>query len=146
MTDPSLIFVYGTLRKAFNHPMHQVLLAHSQYVGEGLISGKLYEIAGYPGVIESNNPAETVTGELYWFAKAGKLLSLLDEYEECSTAFTVPYEYLRQTREVQLVTGLNVTAWVYVYNWSTSGRILISSGDYIGFCRDNQIGSTENAT
>ena len=133
MTDPAFIFVYGTLRKAFNHPMHQVLSEHSQYVGEGLISGKLYEIAGYPGVIESNNLAETVTGELYRFEKAEPLLSLLDAYEECSPDFPAPHEYLRKPVQVHLSTGGTLTAWCYVYHRSPRNRKLIESGDYIAF-------------
>lgn len=133
MTDPAFIFVYGTLRKAFNHPMHQVLLAHSQYVGEGVISGKLYEIAGYPGVIESNNPADKVTGELYRIDEAEPLLSLLDDYEECSPDFPAPHEYLRKPVQVHLSTGGSVSAWCYVYHHSIRDRQLIKSGDYIAF-------------
>lgn len=121
--------------------MHHVLAEHSQYVGEGVISGKLYEISGYPGVVESSHPVDIVTGELYRLDKAERLLPLLDAYEECSPAFPVPHEYLRKRVKVHLDAGGSVTAWVYLYNRSISGRTQITSGDYTGFYRDNSVAS-----
>ena len=91
MTDPAFIFVYGTLRKAFNHPMHHR--------------------------IDETEP----------------LLSLLDDYEECSPDFPVPHEYLRKPVQVHLSTGGSVSAWCYVYQHSIRDQQLIKSGDYIAF-------------
>ena len=54
VTAPEFIFVYGTLRAAIGHSMHSVLSKHGEYMGKGIMSGKLYDISGYPGVLRSS--------------------------------------------------------------------------------------------
>jgi len=38
---------------------------HCEYFSDGCTQGKLYEVNGYPGAIESDNPRDKVCGELY---------------------------------------------------------------------------------
>jgi gamma-glutamylcyclotransferase (GGCT)/AIG2-like uncharacterized protein YtfP len=59
------IFVYGTLRKGAVTAMSHVLARHGEYFADGYLQGKLYEINGYPGAIESDNAEDKVYGELY---------------------------------------------------------------------------------
>ena len=40
--DPGL-FVYGTLLKPVNHPMHQVLARHAAFINMGAFQGRLCE-------------------------------------------------------------------------------------------------------
>lgn len=40
--DPGL-FVYGTLLKPVNHPMHQVLARHATFINMGAFQGRLCE-------------------------------------------------------------------------------------------------------
>ena len=59
------IFVYGTLRKHSANPMYKVLVHNCEYLSDAYMKGKLYEVQGYPGVIESANENDKVISEVY---------------------------------------------------------------------------------
>ena len=59
------LFVYGTLRKHANRPMHKVLRHHCEYASNAIMQGRLFEVSGYPGAIESISKEQKVIGELY---------------------------------------------------------------------------------
>lgn len=124
------IFVYGTLRKGTATDMHNVFARHSEYFSEGYMQGRLYDVNGYPGAIESNDAGERVYGELHKIISSDQVLPLLDEHEECTDKFPVPHEYIRKKLSIKLVNGDELTAWVYVFNHAISGLIRINSGDY----------------
>jgi gamma-glutamylcyclotransferase (GGCT)/AIG2-like uncharacterized protein YtfP len=125
------LFVYGTLLSDLNSPAGSVLKTHAEYTAPASVQGRLYEIRGYPGLMLSDDAAETVFGELYLIREKRKLLSALDEYEGCSSRFPEPTEYLRKQIPVITHEGKNVQAWTYLYNWELSGRVWIKSGDYV---------------
>lgn len=120
------LFVYGTLMQG-QHPMHDVLSAHSQYIGRGWITAQLYQIRDYPGVVVSDKPEDKVFGELYLLTNAA-VLQPLDDYEECSAAFAEPHEYRREQVEVFISSAVSYTAWVYVYNHPVDSARRIRSG------------------
>ncbi|TLS77087.1 gamma-glutamylcyclotransferase [Mariprofundus erugo] len=126
------IFVYGTLRKALATPMHDLLARHCHYVGEGAMTGRLYDLGDYPGAIESAHRDERVYGELYRLADP-QLLALLDDYEGCTPAHAEPREYVRKAIPVILHEAPPVTAWVYLFNRDVAGLLRIGSGDYVDF-------------
>ena len=128
------IFVYGTLRKKLASSMHRLMADHCEYYADGCMQGRLYEVDGYPGAVESADPDDKVFGELYRVTHSD-LLQLLDEYEECGDSFPEPREYIRKKLTVSLSDGGNVSAWVYLYNHETQGLERIESGDYL---RPNQ--------
>jgi len=127
--DVKFIFVYGTLRCSSATPMAKVLARYSRYIGVATMQGVLYEVGGYLGVVESTdvNDNDKVSGELHQILDSDSLLPLLDDYEECSTDFPEPHEYLRKALPIRLTTGETVLAWVYVYNWSVNLRQRVSS-------------------
>jgi len=127
------IFVYGTLRKEAAHAMHDVIVRHGDYFSHGSMQGKLFELGGYPGVIESVDPVDAVQGELYRINDHDQLLLALDEYEQCSDRFPPPHEYLRKKLSISLPNGGTILAWVYVYNREVAGLEQIESGDYVAF-------------
>lgn len=122
------LFVYGTLKRSFNHPMHPHLLRHAQYVDVATLRGLMYRVAHYPGVIESDEAGRVVHGELYRVTDAAALFALLDDYEECSSAHPQPHEYERTTCLVSLSDGSQVPAWVYLYAREVSGLEFITTG------------------
>ena len=129
------IFVYGTLRKATAKSMGYLLDQHCDYFSEGHVQGKLYEINGYPGAVESNDKAEKIFGEIYIINQSEIILPKLDEYEECTESFPQPHEYTRKILPVTLSGGESVMAWVYIYNFATSNLERINSGDYSFYLR-----------
>jgi gamma-glutamylcyclotransferase (GGCT)/AIG2-like uncharacterized protein YtfP len=127
------IFVYGTLRKETATSMYHVLARYCEYFSDGLMQGKLYEVDGYPGAIESDNPNDVVQGEIYRIIYREKVLSKLDEYEECTDSFPQPHEYVRRKLLISLSGGGSISAWVYVFNRDVTGLFQIKNGDYLGY-------------
>jgi gamma-glutamylcyclotransferase (GGCT)/AIG2-like uncharacterized protein YtfP len=124
------LFVYGTLKRSFNHPMHAQLVQCAEYVSDATMPGRMYRVAHYPGVIRSDDPAQRVLGELYRVHDAPALFAVLDDYEECSSAHPPPHEYVRERCPVMLPDGHSVTAWVYLYARAVDGLPLIDSGRF----------------
>ena len=131
MSD-EFIFVYGTLRKGAATPMSDVLARHCDYFADGLMQGKLFEVNGYPGAIASNNPKETVYGELYRIINSEKIWPLIDDYEGCTDQYPQPHEYLREKRPIAML-GSCISAWVYIFNQDVTGLSQIESGDYLSY-------------
>lgn len=127
------IFVYGTLRKKSATKIHYLLARHCEYCSEGYMRGKLYEVGGYPGAIESDGIGDKVHGELYTIVSSGEVLPQLDEYEACTDKFPEPHEFIRKKLPVNLAGGDEVTAWVYVFNHDVSSLPHIESGDYASY-------------
>lgn len=127
------IFVYGTLRKQHGVDAYRALASYCDFFAEGRLNGKLFEVNGYPGAVESDNPSEIVVGELYLINSREELLSALDEYEECNDDFPQPHEYIRKKLPVYLMDGKVVSAWVYVYNRATDVLEQIEPGDYLQY-------------
>lgn len=124
------LFVYGTLRRDLNHPMGRLLNEHAEFLGEGTIQARLYDLGDYPGVVSSPHAAQRVRGEVYRLKDSGTVLSELDAYEGCTGEAPL---YVRQAVPVQLTSGEQVRAWVYFYNRSVVGCPEIASGDYIAY-------------
>lgn len=124
------LFVYGTLRRHLIHDdnLHQ----HVEFMAEASMRGRLYQLDGYPGAVDSTDFADTVLGELYRIRRATALFAILDDYEECSAKFARPHEYRRQQRQISLADGRQFKAWVYLYNWDVRNLPQIVSGDFLG--------------
>ncbi len=127
------IFVYGTLRQKAATPMQQVLVRYGEYLTDGYIQGRLYDVKGYPGAIESAHSSDKVYGELYRINNLDLVLSQLDAYEECSAQYPQPHEYIRKTLPVTAFGTGPINAWVYVFNHAVASLIPIESGDYLHY-------------
>jgi gamma-glutamylcyclotransferase (GGCT)/AIG2-like uncharacterized protein YtfP len=128
MTEDYL-FVYGTLRK--DTARHDLLHKFCEYMCLGTLQGRLYHVAHYPGVILTHDSRQQVIGEVYRIKNNDLLLAELDDYEECSSSFCEPHEYVRSRQKITLADGDQINAWVYLYNRPITGLKLIASGDYL---------------
>jgi gamma-glutamylcyclotransferase (GGCT)/AIG2-like uncharacterized protein YtfP len=139
--NPDYLFVYGSLRRTASG-LHRYLACDAEYVADGSIQGRLYDINGYPGVIETVDVNERVVGELYRGLAMPALLERLDEYEECNALFPQPHEYVRKVLPITLSSGERMMAWVYVFNRDVAGMRHIRSGDY----RESMMNQVVNAS
>src|SRR6201987_5988756 len=111
------LFVYGTLRRGFHHPMAKLLSANADFIGEATCRGKLYLVRHYPGLVLSEDADDIVHGELFRLRVCDSLLREFDMYEACGEGFAPPTEYVREMLQVTLADGTASEAWTYVYNW-----------------------------
>lgn len=130
---PTHLFVYGTLRAAFSNPPAMQLRQYSRYVGEGVITGRLYDVGNYPGALYIPGDAGLIHGSVYELtANVNTLLAMLDDYEGISAPPGVTDEYERAFIPVH-VSGTLVDCWVYLYNWPVDSLRCIESGDYVRY-------------
>jgi gamma-glutamylcyclotransferase (GGCT)/AIG2-like uncharacterized protein YtfP len=126
-----LLFVYGTLMRGFDHPMAQLLSRSAEFLGEARCHGRLYLVKHYPGLVRSDDPAETVSGELYRLRRPDELLREFDMYEACGEGFAAPTEYLRRMLPVTRDGHAAEQAWTYIYNWPVAHLPRIASGRFL---------------
>lgn len=120
----SHLFVYGTLMSGGEN--HHLLAGRAELVGPGRTRGRLFVVDYYPGLVDSDDPAGTVVGEVWRVVEPG-VLRELDEFEGCTEE---PPLFFRLSRTVTLDGGGTLSAWVYVYARSTAGMRPIPSGDW----------------
>ena len=112
--QPTRIFVYGTLRRDPSHEMFHLLAKYGRFVGDATVSGRLFDLGEYPGMVRSDTGE--VVGELYEVDQAnwGDVIERLDRYEGCSFDDPLPHEYRRELVNANLVGGVVLRAWAYV--------------------------------
>lgn len=123
------LFVYGTLKHGFSHPIAERLARRAFYAGPATYRGRLYLVKHYPGLIASANDADVVHGDVF----AGcddVLLRELDDYEGCGPNDPHPQQYRRVIQQVMLGSGNAVDAWIYLYNRPVDGLTRITSGRF----------------
>ena len=127
---PEYIFVYGTLRKETATSMHDVVARNCRFIAGGYMQGKLYEVDGYPGAVESESLKDKVYGEVWRVDDCAAVFPQLDDYEQCTDRYPEPHEYIRKRLTISLAGADSVTAWVYLFNHDVSNLVRIESGDY----------------
>ncbi len=125
------LFVYGTLRKAFENDILRPILPYIKFQGIGFLKGKLFDLGEYPAVIESSSDSEKVKGEIYEIKDPEIVFNVLDEYEGVND---VTAEYSRRKKIVSFTKGKRIKSWVYIYNQSFHSKLnQIKDGDYLAF-------------
>lgn len=125
------LFVYGTLRQGGGSPLQTLLAECAVYVDDAHFQGKLYRIDYYPGAVASLRTADRIRGEIYLLSRPEVILPQLDEYEACAPGYPDPTEYVRCQRTLQLDSGPQVEAWIYLFNRPVEGFSEIVSGDFL---------------
>ena len=122
-----LLFVYGTLLRRSRHPMAQYLSQRAAHLGPAKVTGRLYDLGRYPGLLEGG--ADWVHGEVFDLgADAAATLAALDRYENADATQQALYE--RQVAEVIRTDETKVHAWVYWYRGEVKPEQRIVSGRY----------------
>lgn len=128
-SEPSVLFVYGTLRPQVAQESEKKLLRGSRHIGKGRFWGKLYDVGNYPGLVESWDHRDVVYGEL--FEVSASQLRELDRHEGCNPEDG--HEYVRRACQVKGPGNDWVNAYVYIYNKDPNGLPLIAGGDYFAY-------------
>ncbi|NJN49928.1 MAG: gamma-glutamylcyclotransferase [Polaribacter sp.] len=129
---PDYLFVYGTLHHSIKNEMSVFLSKNSDFIGDGFISGKLFDVGNYPALILDTN--STVFGSIYQL-KNELVLSILDAYEGFDRQNPTESLYIRTQIDVKLQDKKSVNCWVYIYNKSTQNLKEIESGNYLEYLK-----------
>lgn len=128
------LFVYGTListdRGELGRDMRARLQQEAKSLGAARITGRLYDLGDYPGIIASANPDEQVWGEVYQLTHPHLSLLWLDEYEGVGDGNEIDdVEYERVLRPVTLAASNSIIdAWVYLWLLPVEERQLVPHG------------------
>ena len=136
MTD--LLFVYGTLMNNIQSNIAGYLHQHSDFVGEGSLQGRLYDLGSYPGVIYDMQAGSCVYGHVFRLHDPENMLKRLDFYEGISLLQADKNEYRRELIPVE-VNKEQVNCWTYLYNFSTGNLKEILGGNYLNYLKSNEL-------
>ncbi|MEO8147978.1 MAG: gamma-glutamylcyclotransferase family protein [Bacteroidia bacterium] len=136
MIAKDYIFLYGTLRKEFNHHVFKKVEDKLDYVGKGFVKGKIFDIGEYPGLIESTGNQSVVEGDVYSIKnETEKVFKLLDRYEGFIEGNLNKSEYIRKRKDIQLIReDKKIRSWIYIYNRTKHKNFKeIFTGDYLKY-------------
>ena len=131
------LFVYGSLMGGIQSPIATYLKSNSDFLGIGYLSGALYDLGQYPGLVYEKNGQRTVTGHVFQLNNPIEMLPNLDHYECVGEGFEAPNEYIREIVPVNQ-NGAILNCWTYLYDWSTEGLDIIESGNYLAYFQQNE--------
>lgn len=123
--SPQLVFVYGTLRRGGSNHFR---LAGAEFVAQGTITGRMYRIDWYPGLV-LDDAGDEIHGEVY--SVGADLLSALDIFEGLSAGEIEGSEYRRVHTTVVRQDSQTLTAWVWEWLGITDESQRISDGDWL---------------
>lgn len=124
------IFIYGTLLPEYSHPMSDWLKLHSRPVCKGAVSGELYLVDDYPGLVYLPFSGQWTKGWIVELNDPEINLQKLDLYEGIGENPNDEDEYRREIIPVKGDDSLWRDCWVYIFNKDPKGLKKIDSGYY----------------
>ena len=115
--------MYGTLRRGQGNSFARRLEESGSWVGGARMSGRLYHLNHYPGMVESSIDSDWVHGDVYELPDDPSFLSFLDDYEG--------HEFARRKGQVIRPDGERCEAWYYAYTGPLTSATPIIEGDYV---------------
>lgn len=132
------LFVYGTLRRGFDHRMARFLADQARHLGEATVMGTLVNLGSYPAIAV---PGDTrIVGDVYEFPSeaAERHIAALDAYEGCGLEDPRPHEYRREAIRVTLTDGTEARVWSYLLNGPADRHEKIPGGDYLAWLAERR--------
>lgn len=122
------LFAYGFLKMKYhgNKQTRTPDFEH-RYICEGTITGEIYNVETYPGVIFDQSSKSIVYGEVFELIDPEISFGILDEYEHAKPLIQFDPDYERRLRPVQTDQGI-IECWVYEYLKPIDPARIIKSG------------------
>lgn len=83
------LFVYGTLRREYGHPLYQLMMANGSSLGRATARGTLLAVSYYPALVRGSGDG-VVVGELIRLHSPDMILERIDRYEHISADDPLP--------------------------------------------------------
>lgn len=129
------IFVYGSLRKGFQHPAYEYISRYFDFVSDARVKGLLFDMGDYPAAVPAEGSA-TIVGELYAIKETDEFdwaMAQLDDYEGIHPEENEPALYRRDMATILLPDGNTTQAWIYWFDGDVSGKPQVLSGDVLAY-------------
>ncbi len=123
--SPEFVFVYGTLRRGGSNHFR---MAGAEFVSAGSITGRMYRIDWYPGLV-LDAAGDEISGEVY--AVDAEMLETLDRFEGIAAGEVEGSEYRRVQTLVMQRDSQTLNAWVWEWLGPVSESQRISAGDWL---------------
>lgn len=133
----SRIFVYGSLRKGFNHPAYKYIRDYFHFLAAAKVKGLLFDFGDFPAAIPTDTE-DFIRGELYELNhedEFGWAMAQLDDYEGVSPEPGEVSLYHRVATNAFTETEV-YDAWVYWYNGPVGDAPRIISGDVLQYTQE----------
>ena len=124
------LFAYGTLRPGREPAEIADAVAKLRAVGEGFVSGTLYDLGGYPGAVPDPKAKGRIAGTVMELPEDESVLERLDEYEGFDPEAPETSEFVRVRQAVELKTGGTVECWFYKYNREPKDAKIVRNGEW----------------
>ncbi len=134
MIASTYLFVYGSLRKGFQHPAYEYLTSFFHFVCESKAQGYLYKSEHYP-VAAPTTENNFIIGELYKLnddAEYSWAMAQLDDYEGLNVMQGETPAYRRELTNAYIGDTPQL-AWVYWYNNPVDNLEIIPENDVITY-------------
>jgi gamma-glutamylcyclotransferase (GGCT)/AIG2-like uncharacterized protein YtfP len=129
------LFVYGSLRRGFQHPAYAYISRYFTLIGEGKVQGKLYDMGSYPAALPVTGDF-FIRGELYRINHPDEFewaMAQLDDYEGIVPEPGESALYRREQAIVRLDNGSTELAWIYWFNGTVDERSWTGTEDLLQY-------------
>jgi gamma-glutamylcyclotransferase (GGCT)/AIG2-like uncharacterized protein YtfP len=132
------LFVYGSLRRGFLHPVFDYIKNHFTFVADGTAKGRLYDLGLYPAAVPDDEG--NLIGELFVANSEEDFnwaIAQLDDYEGLNPEADETPLYRREQTTVYY-NNEQQTAWIYWFNGTVENKPVIESGDVMEYFKNKQ--------
>lgn len=124
------LFAYGFLKRKYHGNLKtQTPNFGHRFVSSGTLSGYIYKVDVYPGVIYSESSDSQVHGEVFELISPEIALKILDRYENARPLVHLNPDYERHLRPIRTDQGI-IECWVYEYIKIVNPATRIESGTF----------------
>ena len=125
----SYLFAYGFLKRKFHGNVKtQTPDFEHRFVSEGTLTGHIYRVDVFPGVIYDDQIENLVHGEVFELMDPDHALRILDRYENAKPLVHLDPDYERRLRPIKTDQGI-LNCWVYEYLKPVNPATIIESGE-----------------
>jgi len=126
------LFVYGTLLPGLAPDGITPAVEQLRSVGEGTVSGLLYDLGDFPGAVLDSSSERKIAGHVFKLPENVEVLNQLDQYEEFDPGAPDQSLFIRESHTVTLTTGETISCWIYIYNGKADPARILKDGRYPG--------------
>jgi len=124
------LFAYGSLQPGLAPSEMAATVARLEPLGEGWVSGTLYDLGAYPGAILDAGVEGRIYGTVLRLPDDPRVLRELDAYEGFEADCPAASLFLRERVVVVTADGGRLACWAYALNRLSEGTPVLVGGRF----------------